>query len=796
MQTSSLCPARLLMGLLAFLVPLLANAQATDQINPELRHAWSARWISHPEDPGDTFGVFHFKKEVNLDAVPESFVVHVSADNRYKLYVNGRYITFGPARGDRLNWRYESLDLAPYLKEGVNVLAATVWNFADHRPVAQHSVRTGFILQGDGPAERLADTDGSWLAGRCGAFEPLPVELNAYYVVGPGESFDAAAHNWGWQEAGYRDGFVPSREGEAGRPTLSLEKFGGIAGHVLIPRTIPLMEETAQEFWAVRRMDPPDAADKAFRGTEPLNIPANREVTLLFDQGHLTTAYPVVRFSGGKGSRLEFTYAESLYNPDGGKGNRNEVAGKSIRGNTDVILPDGGADRMHESLWWRTFRYVEVRIKTGGAPLVLDGFTSRFTGYPFEEKAQFTANREWLAPVWEVGWRTQRLCSGENYFDCPYYEQLQYTGDTRIQCLVSTYVSGDTRLFRNALHSYRDSKMPFGLTQSRYPSYDPQLIPTFSLVWIAMMHDYWMLTPDSETVRELVPGMLSVLNWYEGHLEPNGMLGKLEWWNFVDWVNGHGWDSGVPPGTRDGQSAIISLYYVYVLKKGAELLEAYGYPEQAVRYRGLADQVGAAVRDSCWDPGRGLFADTPEKVYYSQHANALALLTGLVPPAEQASFMERVLSAKDMAPASYYFSFYVTEALQAAGMGDRYLKTLGPWQTMLDRGLTTFAEQSDPTRSDCHAWSASPLYYFLSLVCGIQPAAPGFKSVAIRPSLGDLEAVAGEIPHPAGFIKTELKKSANGGLNGSITLPPGITGTLYWNQAELALRPGANDIRL
>ena len=782
--------------------------------NPDLLNRWTARWISHPEDPGDTFGVFHFKKELELSQKPESFIVHISADNRYKLYVNGQYITFGPARGDRLNWRYESLDLAPYLKAGVNVLAATVWNFAQHRPVAQHSFRTGLIVQGDGEAERIADSDSTWQVTACKAYKPLPVRMNHYYVVGPGEAFDGAAHRWGWQEPGFREGFVAAGEGETGSPTLSLEKYGGIAGHVLIPRTIPLMEETPQAFQAVRRSNPAGLVADDYDGTQALTLPPNTTASFLLDQGHLTTAYPVVRYSGGKGSQISMTYAESLFHEDGSKGNRNQVAGKTIVGNTDVILPDGGSGRVHEPLWWRTFRYVVFEIATGAEPLVLDRIDSRFTGYPFEVAAEFLvdadfqtdtefqsrngfqADADLLGEIWEVGWRTQRLCAGENYFDCPYYEQLQYAGDTRIQCLVSAYVSGDTRLFKNALLSYQDSKMPFGLTQSRYPSYDPQLIPTFSLVWIAMIHDYWMLTPDEETVRDLVPGMLSILDWYEDHLDPNGMLGKLEWWNFVDWVSADGWEAGVPPGARDGQSAVISLYYVYAMNKAADLLEAFGYPQQAVRYRDLAVRVGNAVKEHCWDNGRGLFADTPEKNYYSQHANALAVLGGLMPRDEQAALMERVLAREEMAPASYYFTFYVIEALQAAGMGDRYLSTLGPWKNMLDNGLTTFAEEPEPSRSDCHAWSASPLYYFLSLVCGIRPAGPGFENVEFRPHLGALESVSGAIPHPAGKINARLQQSGSGKLTGQIELPAGVSGSLYWKGKEVLLVPGVNNFRI
>ncbi len=788
---------RLLACILLMYLPHTGNSQALDWINPELFHTWTAKWIAHPDDPGREYGVYHFKKEFRLDKSPATFVVHVSADNRYKLYVNGQYVTFGPARGDRLNWRYETLDLAPYLHAGDNMVSATVWNFAGYRPVAQHSVRTGFILQGNTEAERMADTNSSWMVFKDEAYTPLTTDLNAYYVVGPGEEFNAYAHLWNWMQPGaYVTRFMSVQEGETGRPTMSLERHGGVADHVLVPRTIPLMEERPQRFKAIRRQEGIGVAAAFLEGQAPVEVPANTKLTLLLDQGHLTNAYPELAYSGGAGGLIRITYAESLFAEDGQKYNRDEVDGKTIRGGSDLIHPDGGNDRSFETLWWRTFRYVQLEVETGGQALILHDFRSRFTGYPLKETAVFQSDRQELGPIWEVGWRTQRLCAGENYFDCPYYEQLQYAGDTRIQCLISTYVSGDTRLFKNALLAYRDSKFPFGLTQSRYPSYDPQLIPPFSLVWITMLHDYWMLTPDAETVQGLVPEVLSVLEWYERHIDATGLLGKMEWWNFVDWVEYEGWQSGVPPGARDGHSALISLQYLYTLQKAVGLFEHFGYDGQARRFRERAAALQEALRTQCWDAGRGLFADTPEKRLFSQHANSLAVLTGTAPPEGRAGIMQRVLEGKDMAHTSYYFSFYRAEAMEKAGMSDQYLETLAPWQTMLNNGLTTFAEEPEPTRSDCHAWSASPLYHFLSLVCGVKPGGPGFSSVRIAPHLNGLKNVNAQMPHPLGTIDVQWEAAGNGGLNGRVTLPEGLEGTLEWQGRSYPLVAGENPIKL
>ncbi len=772
-------------------------AQQTEQYNKALETSWDAQWISHPETEGDEFGVYLFKREFNLESKPGQFVVHVSADNRYKLYVNGNYITGGPARGDARHWRFESLDLAPYLNTGTNVVSAVVWNFAEFRPVAQHTVRTGFVLQGDGPTEQQINSGEAWDVFQETAYSPIPVTLRTYYVVGPGEEFNAVNHPWGWMAAGKTiKGFVKAKTLGPARPLMSLGRFGNPPAHLLVPRNIPLMEEVPQRFAAIRRSSPEAETNGFINGNGSLTIPANSTYSFLIDQGHLTNAYPILQFSGGKGSHIKITYAEALYDGEGQKGNRDVVEGKSIKGNTDVVLPDGGEERIYETLWWRTFRYVQLDISTADAPLVLQDFSSRFTGYPFGENAEFKSQVPLLDQIWDVSWRTQRLCSGENYFDCPYYEQLQYTGDTRIQTLISTYVSGDTRLFRNALEAYRDSYESFGLTQSRYPSYDPQFIPTFSLVWITMLHDYWMYTDDSELVKTSLPTVLNILNWYEQRMANSGLLGPMEYWLFVDWVDTEGWEAGVPPGEATGNSTLISLQYVYTLQKAAELMKVYDYKEQAGHYISLAQKIQQAAKESSWDNGRAMFADTPEKENFSQHTNIFAILSGSVPDGDNKGLLQRIIGNDELAPASYYFSFYLMEALREADMEERYLDMLDPWNGMLDKGLSTFAERPDPTRSDCHAWSASPMYFFLSMVCGIQPASPGFKTVKIAPHLGTLGGVSASVPHPMGDIKVNFKVIKSKTLTGNVILPDGLSGTFEWGGKMIALAQGENTISI
>jgi len=788
-----------LLGITSFAIENLPKSK----INPELlTKYWPAQWVAYPDDSGLDYGVYHFRKNFNLNEVPKEFNIHISADNRYRLFVNGEPVCFGPARGDLMHWRYESIDISAYLKTGENVLAAEVWNFAGLKPWAQHSLQTAFILQGNTEKERMVDTNQTWKVVKNNAYKPADAGSEKtggqFIVVGPCDEVDAAKYPWNWEKPGFDDSaWKMAKPIEPGRPK---EAGTGIAWG-LEPREIPLMEAKKQHFASVRRTENVNVDEEFVSGKSQLDIPANKKVVILFDQGELTTAYPELTVTGGKDSKIELQYAEALFDAQNQKGNRNEIEGKKMRGYIDFFLPDGGEKRLFRPLWLRTWRYLEMTVTTKDSPLTINNFNSEFTGYPFQENAVFKSNDNQLTDIWNVGWHTARLCAGETYYDCPYYEQMQYVGDTRIQALISLYVSGDDRLMRNSIQQFEDSRFSEGLTMSRYPSSMPQVIPPYSLFWIDMVHDYWMHRDDPEFTRSFLNGIDNVLHFFISKIDKEtGLLGKTGYWNFVDWADEWPWDGekqigGVPAGGYYGKSTILSLHLAYSARHAADLHRWNGDGNKAVFYEKLAETLIQSVRKNCWDNTKKYFADTPEKTEFSMHAQIFAVLTGAVPDNEIKDFVTRFEKDNSLIQPTMYFRFYLTQALKTAGLSDNYQKTLGLWREMLGLGLTTFAEKPDPTRSDCHAWSASPNYDFLATIAGIEPASPGFKTVKIEPHLGELKFIEGKMPHPAGTISFNLKRKGEKGIEGEITLPENLKGTFIWDGKIMKLE-GKSKIEL
>ncbi|HEY5967160.1 MAG TPA: alpha-L-rhamnosidase N-terminal domain-containing protein [Chitinophagaceae bacterium] len=782
----------------------LAKSQ---KINPSLlKDTWSANWITAPGAPAKTYGVYYFRKKIWLTEKPDSFIVHVSADNRYVLLINEKFVSLGPARNDLSHWNFETVDIAPYLINGNNIIAATVWNEGEYRPEAQISNRTGFLMQGNTKKEETINTNTSWKCFKNNAYTPLTggVGYNTYYVSGPGEIVDMNKMPDGWMKNDFNDDAWPNaaRVGwRGGTPKGAVD----IADWMLVPSTLPPMELRVQRFAAVRKTEGITIPDGFPATQKSITIPANTKATFLLDQSFYTNAYPELDFSKGKDAGILLTYAEALFieKPDGPgktfkKGNRNEVKGKIIAGRKDSIISNGKDVQYFSTLSWRTFRYVEIKVTTKDEPLIINDIYSLFTGYPFQLNATFDAKDKILDKIFEVGWRTARSCAWETYMDCPYYEQLQYIGDTRIQALVSLYNSGDDRLVRNAITQMDHSRMAEGITLSRHPSFSPQQIPTFSLWYIGMVNDYWMYRGDAAFVKDKLQGTRDVLWFFSKYQNAEGSLRNVPYWIYTDWVEGKtGWPGGVGPIGKDGSSSLLDFQLLWALQVAAKLETELGLPAIANEYQKKALQLQQTIQRNYWNADKKLYADTKDKDRYSQHANTLAILTNTIKGTAATDLAKRLISDRSLAPASIYFKYYLHMALIKAGLGNDYLKWLDKWKENIEMGLTTWAEISeiDNARSDCHAWGSSPNIEFFRTVLGIDSDAPGFKKVKIEPHLGDLKNVNGIMPHPNGIILANYQFQS-GKWNIELTLPEKISGRFIWKGKTYPLKPGTNNFNL
>jgi hypothetical protein len=797
---------------------VIAASQAQTVNLDLLNKPWTAQWITGPGDKGlnmwnmaaepflKEYGVYKFRKTVDLATKPASFIVHVSGDNRYKLYVNQRLVSLGPARSDLYFWNYETLDIAPYLQAGKNTVAALVFNEGKLKPEAQISYATGFILQGNGAAEGIINTNSSWKAAKDDSYQPFQSAIPGYYVAGPNELITMDRHIKNWERADYDDSnWKPARTMMHGLP-----KAGSIdaRGWMLVPAPIPAMEMTYQRLKTTRRAIGVVVPAQFPAQKVSFTIAANTQAQIVLDQSFLTNAYPTLLFSKGKNAGVSLGYAEGLYvykgekmgetwAPTLPKGNRNEIDGKIFLGRKDSLVSDGSDGQNFTSLAFRTYRYMVLNITTKDEALTIDDLYGTFTGYPFKNATTFESGDSAHKQILDIGWRTARLCAFETYMDCPYYEQLQYIGDARIQALVTMFNTNDDKMVRNALDLMDHSRLAEGITLSRYPTDLHQQIPTFSLWWVQMLHDYWQYRPDADFVKQKLNGSRMVLSWFMKYQSADGTLKNVPYWTFTDWVNknnqNNGWPNGMTPKGKNGESAVLDLQLMWTYLVAAEMEEKIGLLDFAKLYRTKAAQLKTAIERNYWDPSRKLYADTEAKDRFSQHANILAILSGQITDQAATDLAKKIQSEPDLAQASIYFKYYLHQALVKAGLGNDYMNWLNIWQQNIKAGLTTWAEISeiDLSRSDCHAWGSSPNIEFFRTVLGIDSDGEGFSKVKIEPHLGTLTNASGSIPHPNGTIavryglRSQIWKA-------EITLPPKTTGTFVWKSKKYVLKVGKN----
>ncbi len=780
-----------------------------------------AHWISHPQAADEA--VFAFRLAIEAPS-QTSLSLCLTADERFRLFVNGKFVGEGPHRCDPDHWCYHTFDLD--LLPGPNTIVVMTWSVGQRRAVAQLSVMPGMAAWVCGePAERFSTGHAPWQVARVNGY--AFIDAGDISATGARVRIDGTQVPWGFEtgmgepNTGVLDWTDPVQITRATRSVF----HGGNELHrkwTLVPTPLPKMERNPAPAPRVRHAR--TNMDKAIRhsafdrethdhsiatnwqamlaGQTPLTIAANQTQRVLLDAENYLCAFAEITTTGGKDACVQIRWAESLFLdakpvpnwPFGPpKGNRDVIDGKYFHGvGNEYIIGGGEAPRTYRPLWWEAGRYIELLITTANEPLTIHALDLIETGYPLETDGRFESSDPVHTQIIRLGTRSLRMCSHETHMDCPYYEQLQYVGDTRLQALVAYNIGRDSRLQKRSIELFDASRLPSGLTQSRFPSRSEQVIPPFSLLWIGMVHDYWMYRGEADFVRAMLAGTRSVLDAHLRRITADGLLDPIPGWLFVDWVPT--WNAGTPPASKRQDSAILCLLAILAMHQAAALERALGLTAMANLYTEQASRLFARVMEKMWNAERGRLDDDGSHATASEHAQSLALLSGLA-NAEQASSMLRALvHDEDLTRATVYFSHYIFDALTIHGRADAWLSRLGLWTEMTQLGLHTALETPEPARSDCHAWGAHPIHHFHAGVLGVRPASPGYESIQIRPQLGSLSSARGRTAHPKGWIMTEFVRNGNS-IDATIELPDGATGVLISGAGNVPLRAGRQTLR-
>ncbi|KAJ6023838.1 hypothetical protein N7540_004635 [Penicillium herquei] len=747
---------------------------------------WTPNW----DERHNVARIVQFRRSFTIEKVPSECGIHISADTRYRLYVNGQSVCFGPAKSHLGEWNYETVDIAPFCRPGRNVLAVRVLRFSTYFPGNMSLVRAslpGMIVHSDTLPELGSTSTSGWLtkiddAVAISSAESWDPSLGPA-MVSVNERVDGSKRDWEWVEPEFDDStWIPAVVMTMKAPMMPI-----LDERRLAPRSIPFLPEIPARFTEAVKCDsadtPIESWNKLVQSDESLTIQAGCKTTVVLDVSTLTTAFLDLQMRGGAGAKIRIRSAECFEMPPKSgipspfarnKGDRTDVSGILV-GQDDFYTcgVDTPADKtvVYEPFWFRTFRYIELEVETQAAPLELSKITFRETHYPLERKTQFAKfPTDEEAKLWNISINTLKNCMHETYEDCPYYEQNQFAMDSRLQILFTYHLSNDDRLARKCMSEFYASRRSDGLIETHFPAPVPGTnIPHFSLYWILMIHDHMMYFADSTLVRRYLGTIDGILDHFNQRLGDKDLVGRLEWdtWPFVDWAQQWS-DPGpehdfrnmaVPPAyRRTGVITYTSLIYSLALQRAAQLCDFVGRKDTGAEYRERAGKLNAAVMEHCF---RGEFIvdgpDSPPEER-SQHSQVFAVLCGALKGEEARTILRRALTDPSFVRCSYAMSFYVFEAALAVGIYDELRDSfLGPWRTMIGQNLTTWAESAAMPRSDCHAWSAVPIHDFVTNIAGLAPVEPGFKRIRLSPRRDIWPEMSGSFTAGKGSISISWK---------------------------------------
>lgn len=746
----------------------------------------------------------------SFDAVATPLEIDVSGDERFVLFLDGREIARGPHKGAVNHWYYETYAIDG-LESGTHRMEAVVYRMESRRPLGVlTSGKGGFLMKANKPYNAALTTGTApWRAVR--------VRGTRMEGFGDSEGFGCSG-----QSVSAGTGFLDSAAA-TGAPCavrtvcrrIRDNEYGTVRlGWALFPTerpdqmSVPRRAGTFKAGQHLYRADSNEfysAADAKFPLVAEMNallkegrsvtFPANTKARLIWDLGDYWCGYPQLDVSGGKGAEIRWGWAESLYDRKGARGDRNAFNQKRCaHALRDTFRPDGRAAAHFTSPWWRCGRWCELEIRTVAEPLFLNGLSFTEVRYPLDVRASFDCDDETISDIWGLCRRGLENCLHETYMDCPYFEQLMYPGDTRIQMLLVDVLSGDPRLTRFGAGMFDYARGEDGRVPMSFQCDLRQTSSTFSMVWVTMLGDYALWQGSDSWLKARLPGMRHTMHALVNQLNADGLLVNPPGWSFIDWAET--WDFyGNAPDGRCGLSGVVNLLLAYALGAAEHVDTAMGDADMATYWRKKKDALAQAVLSKFWCEKRGLVADTVAKDKFSEHAQCLALLTGVLPPDRETRVLKGLLEDGDLAHTTVYFSHYLFDVLVKYGYTDVFLKRLNLWRKYVKTGLKTPLEAPGVrARSDCHAWGAHPIYHLLTGVAGIRPASDGFSSVIIAPQPSGLKWIRASMPSPKGMLAVDLRFD---GVepSGTITLPEKLPGTFFWKGKSLTLTAGQNTLR-
>ncbi len=652
---------------------------------------------SHPENLRNKHILF--RKKFTLKNKTGACKLRITADDYYKLYINGTFVGQGPAPSYHFAYNYNVYDITDLLTEGDNIIAVhcyyqglvnRVWNSGD--------LRQGLFAQLTMGDKILLYTNETWKYTYDPSFKTAneTVGYDTQFL----ENIDAREQLKNWTSLGYDD---------ADWQFASIKKNDD---HNIIEQVTPPL---------------------SIYEIKPLLIKELEDGSYLLDFGKELVGGLKFKGKGCRGSKIRILCGEELQD--------NGHVRYDMRCNTrydETWILSGDLDEI-ENYDYKGFRYVELSIEdTSIGP---DQFSAVVRHYPLKQEAKFKSSDTLLNQIWDICAHGVIIGSQEAFLDCPQREKGQYLGDMTVTALSHSYISGDHRLYRKALKDFADSTFICPGMMAVAPGAFMQEIADYSLMYPLQLLRYYHLTGETDFVRELLPTAEGVVDYFHQYERADGLLENVkDKWNLVDWPDNlrDGYDFSLTKPIGEGCHNVLNAYYYGAREEINHLRYWLGMNKKYDNNR-----LKTAFFSAFYDSKTGLFTDSEFSHHSSLHSNVLPLFFRMVE--EEASQPIIDFIKQKGLNCGVFFSYFVLKALAGYGRYDLVYKLIvneseHSWANMLREGATScfeaWGKDQKWNTSLCHPWASSPIILIVEDLLGIRMERGRIKEVVPHLPIG------------------------------------------------------------
>ncbi len=686
---------------------------------------WSAKWIWDKENLTEENVWMCFNKKVSLAKKPEELIAHISADSKYWLYINGETVVFEGSvkRGpDENSGYYDSIDIAPFLKEGENSICALVWFWDSETSYSYNgSGQGGFLFEAINSDISIL-SDKSWKVKRNSAYVDSSLYPPNYRLPEYSIYFDAREDMGDWINEGY--------DVSAWENATEYDVGGEGTYGKLYLRGIPFLKDYGLKAYENSADYENYTVTKNLGEKITVDIPYNAQVT------------PYLKVIAPAGKKIRITTENTL------------IGAVS----TTYITKEG--EQEFEALGWFNGEHITYKIPKG---VTVVSLMYRETGYNSSFCGDFKCDDEFLNSLWQKSLRTLYVTMRDNFMDCPDRERAQWWGDVTSEMVMTMYSmdSNSYLLYQKGVEAMLSHVDDSKVLQTVVPiSGDYFELPVQQLAGIVGFGTYYKYTGDKAFIEKVYGTSLDYLELWEMG-ENNLVVHREGSWDWPDW------------GSKADMTAIENAWFYYALSTVEEMAELLGKDEDI----SFITERKAAIAEgykALWTED-GFKSDDAKKP--DDRANALAVLAGLAEKEQYSTIKNVLTNTKNSSP---YMEYYVLEALCKMGeyetakdrIKDRY-------NDMVCEDYSTLWEFWDSWRgTKNHAWSGGPLVIMSKHFAGIRPLEAGYEKVEINPQYNLSDSVNCTVPSVKGLI-TLIYEKTDGVYTINLALPQDMKAVLY-----------------